>query len=145
MIQIIEKMLLPQHLVIFIDMLRDLMAVSAFGCCLLLFVIVMTISGIYKKMKSDNKTCEQCGEPIDKRDSQCQRCGNPMEEEDRFSQDHPPKHSKMSYEKDRSEKKSRKIFPKIFSKKKVCQECGTELVYRKAYDSWYCPECHTYK
>ena len=45
-------------------------------------------------------------------------------------------------------KKSRSktsFLDKLLKKKKVCDECGTELEYREAYDSWYCPECHTYK
>ncbi len=31
------------------------------------------------------------------------------------------------------------------TKEKTCDECGSELVYKEDYDSYYCPECHEYK
>jgi len=39
------------------------------------------------------------------------------------------------------------LLPKLnlFSRKKKCNECGTELEYREEYHSHYCPKCHTYK
>lgn len=48
---------------------------------------------------------------------------------------------------DYTSKKQEKItfIDKLLKKKKTCDECGSELEYREAYDSWYCPECHTYK
>lgn len=32
-----------------------------------------------------------------------------------------------------------------FGGKKKCNDCGTELEYREEYQSYYCPECRTYK
>lgn len=42
-------------------------------------------------------------------------------------------------------KKNLSFIERLLGKKKTCDECGTELEYREAYDSYYCPECHTYK
>ena len=44
----------------------------------------------------------------------------------------------------KTEKKG-SFFERIFKKEKVCEDCGTELEYREEYESYYCPECHTYK
>lgn len=51
-----------------------------------------------------------------------------------------------SYEKAHSKRK-RSFFSldRLFSKEKKCDECGVELEYREDFDSYYCPECHTYK
>ncbi len=51
-----------------------------------------------------------------------------------------------SYE-DGPSKRKRTFFSleKLFSKEKSCEECGVELEYREDFDSYYCPECHTYK
>ncbi len=43
------------------------------------------------------------------------------------------------------EKKSLLSKLDIFSGKKKCSECGTELEYRDEYQSHYCPKCRTYK
>lgn len=51
--------------------------------------------------------------------------------------------SDIQYSKKRE--KSSPSFLSKFSRKKTCDECGTELVYKETYDSYYCPECHEYK
>lgn len=40
--------------------------------------------------------------------------------------------------------KKRRSFS-LLGRKKECEYCGTELVYKEEYDSYYCPECHDYK
>ncbi len=34
---------------------------------------------------------------------------------------------------------------KILRRKKTCEDCGSELMYKESYDSYYCPECRTFK
>lgn len=37
------------------------------------------------------------------------------------------------------------ILQKLFKREKTCNECGTKLEYREDYQSYYCPNCRTYK
>lgn len=46
---------------------------------------------------------------------------------------------------DRSSKKDKSLFSRIFSKEERCEECGTELVYKEGAGAYYCPECKEYK
>ena len=34
---------------------------------------------------------------------------------------------------------------KVLRRKKTCEDCGSELMYKESYDSYYCPECRTFK
>ncbi|MGM0405018.1 MAG: hypothetical protein ACQEQM_02625 [Thermoplasmatota archaeon] len=51
----------------------------------------------------------------------------------------------IGFEEEKTNGKDVSFFDKILGRKKVCDECGTELVYKKSYDSLYCPECRTFK
>lgn len=51
----------------------------------------------------------------------------------------------MDFEKEKKKEKKVSFFDKILCKKQVCDECGSELVYKESYDSHYCPECRTFK
>ncbi|MFW6038310.1 MAG: hypothetical protein ACOC89_02075 [Candidatus Saliniplasma sp.] len=57
------------------------------------------------------------------------------------------RYSSSSYEFDEEKHTGKKVsfLDKILGKKKVCDECGSELIYKKSYDSYYCPECRTFK
>ncbi|MGM0509839.1 MAG: hypothetical protein ACQESD_01755 [Thermoplasmatota archaeon] len=148
-------MILPSHPVMFIDVIGDLMVASAFGCCLLLFVIVISTLTFFRKKKTKKNTsqyCEQCGAPIGRWDSQCERCGSSTRDEqnDHSRTSTHPSYTVVDSKRDdfsrtRKTKKTKRKSFSFFKKEKVCQECGTELVYREAYDSYYCPECRTYR
>ncbi len=149
-------MILPTHPVMFIDSFGNLMMTLYLGCCLFILVILTLVTlALFRKQKDHKKTskvCEQCGAPVGRWDSHCERCGSSIGEEQNY---HSKTTSRPSYTVEdskrdefshtRKNKKTQWKGFRFFNKKKVCQECGTELIYRDAYDSWYCPECHTYK
>lgn len=51
----------------------------------------------------------------------------------------------IGFEEEKTTGKDVSFFDKILGKKKICDECGSELIYKKNYDSYYCPECRTFK
>jgi len=65
-----------------------------------------------------------------------------IEEED---EDRTYSSADIDYEQKKKNGKKVSFFDKVLGKKKVCDECGSELVYKKNYESYYCPDCRTFK
>lgn len=55
--------------------------------------------------------------------------------------------SHTAYNSRKSSREKENLFSRLnpFSGKKKCNECGAELEYKEEYQSYYCPECRTYK
>lgn len=145
---------------------------SGLCCCgLVLLPLILIIAGLYyfivrkpsRGPFTQPKTYDRVGTPPE---------DDKEEEEETFQVDgmeHPSKSSKKRYsssysekETDRGDKKvvkksynlgkkkgskkdTRSFLDKLLDRKKVCEECGTELEYRDAYESYYCPNCRTFK
>jgi len=46
---------------------------------------------------------------------------------------------------ERSTKKDEGLLARVFGKKKRCETCGSELVYKSGAGSYYCTKCQEYK
>lgn len=54
--------------------------------------------------------------------------------------------STESYPAEKQSKKRKKSgILNIFSSENKCENCGTEMEYKEAMDSYYCPQCREYK
>jgi len=71
--------------------------------------------------------------------------GTMMTDEEKQKEGTKKRKVKASINRTGTPRKKKGVFGDLFKKKKRCDECGRELVYRKEFESYYCPECHTYK
>ena len=56
-----------------------------------------------------------------------------------------PHVSETEYQKEEKSRIDLSYFVNKLKGEKTCENCGTELVYKEEFDSYYCPECHEYK
>lgn len=128
-------------------------------CCGVIFIIIIIIVVLYFYTKKESdpaiRRCPICKGPVMKSKTECQWCGHKIEsvykkESADYSQEPyygAEKKSTHTYM-DNIGKTMRRSGDKItrfFGKKNICNDCQSALIYREEYQSWYCPECHTYK
>ncbi len=126
------------------------------ACCML-FIMIFIFLITYFVFRNANKTkkspkCPECGGPISTWNMECQWCGKNLVDPDERSYQYgtnddiggrpSPINSYKEYIKNNVQKNP---LLSLFKKKNVCPDCGTELIYRKEYLSWYCTECHSYQ
>ena len=112
------------------------------GCCLAVVIlpifIFLILVHISKKKKKASSSSEEVVDYASKQEKEID-ISDIKEADD---------HRSHNLDTEGFGKKNRTPLSKIkrlFRKKKVCDDCGTELIYKEDYDSWYCPECHQYK
>ncbi|MFO7992241.1 MAG: hypothetical protein R6U61_08140 [Thermoplasmata archaeon] len=141
---------------------------AAEGCCGLVFVILIIVI-IIKLLKEESSTvkfgnqkCPHCGNQIKKWSGQCPYCGFKLDSDhDRFDTQNYDQYQYWDQKRDHEYKTKFEEY-KYNVKKKIdrnaaylknplkkgkgkCKDCGTELIYREEYHSWYCPNCHSYQ
>jgi len=112
-----------------------LIAISA-GFGLLILIILISLSGLFKGDEGESRTssCGTCGIT----DGHCEMCGHRSGE----------KETSLEHRADTTAgntKNGDEEIPDPPEKKRFCKECSTELVYRKFYERYYCPTCRSYK
>ncbi|MGM0509840.1 MAG: hypothetical protein ACQESD_01760 [Thermoplasmatota archaeon] len=129
-------MLLPPHTPMLIGFFGDLLIAISVGFGLLVLIILISLSGLFKGEEDESRTpsCGTCGTT----DGHCEMCGHNLGE----------KETSLEYRIDTTAGKTKKVdeeIPDVPEKKRFCKECNTELVYREFYDRYYCPTCRSYK
>lgn len=62
-----------------------------------------------------------------------------------FDEDEGHTYTDTGFDKKNKRHENVSFLDRILNKKRACDDCGSELVYKKSYDSYYCPECRTFK
>lgn len=108
-----------------------MLQLAAYACC----GFIMLLAGLVAIFYISHKFSESSSPYEDKK-----RVEIEDEEDDRTYSS-----ADIDYEQKKKTGKKVSFFDKILGKKKVCDECGSELVYKKSYDSYYCTDCRTFK
>ncbi len=117
------------------------------GCCAMIVIFFLSLGAILLYTRKPHRSGSDKEEMSSEKDKISNQKTPEKKESKKIEPEKFEEHKEDRSYSTSSKNKSKRGFSlkSLFGKKKTCEECGTELVYKEDFESYYCPNCHSYK